>query len=60
MTLWWLRRPNNALEIMLRRLNNVFGYVKVVEYLSFFCRKTAVCNRDQLLDISVPGLVRSQ
>ena len=28
--------------------------------VSFCCRKTAVCNGDQLLDFSVPELVRSQ
>ena len=31
-----------------------------VNRASFCCRKTAACNRDQLLDFSVPELVRSQ
>ena len=30
------------------------------EAISYRCRKTAVCNGDQLLDFSVPELVRSQ
>ena len=47
--------------------NIINEYIKATKdilmpvYIRIFkcCRKTAVCNRDQLLDFSVPELVRS-